>query len=184
MENVKINFSQSESIIKTKKNIYFKTIYDLFKISFGNNVKFCHIDLNANGKLNKILKINKTNIKNNNIGKLIYQIDINNNETKIFGKNFININNNKVQIIIKNKQYKLVEKIKNKENPFIIIKIKFLENIVNIGSMLKECKEIFSIRNISKLNIVNIDSLFFKCSSLIYIVDISNWNIKKITNTS
>ena len=65
------------------------------------------------------------------------------------------------------------------------IKIKFLDNIIYLNSMFKDCETLFSIHNFQNLNtkyLKTIHDLFSECNSLLFIDDISNWNINNINN--
>ena len=56
-----------------------------------------------------------------------------------------------------------------------IIKIKFLENIINIDCMFKECEMLSSVKSFSKFNtkyLRNVNFLFSGCCSLQKIDDI------------
>ena len=87
---------------------------------------------------------------------MIYQKDKDTIETKIFGKKFVQFNKNKGIIIIKNKQKKLEEKLEtNQKENYVSVKLKLLENIVDLNSMFKGCTTLYSISHISKLNEIN-----------------------------
>ena len=69
-----------------------------------------------------------------------------NNKIKIFNKRFIFNNLKRAKIIINNKQFELNENIIN-EKPIFIINIKFLDIIINLNSMFKDCDSLSSITN-------------------------------------
>ena len=152
---MRTNFVNNKLILKSNNNLDYKQIF--------NNGKSFHDFI--------IKKINgKENIKNknksfNNIGKMFYQNDEKNNETKIFGQKFVKTNNKKAKIIINNKQYNLREKIKNiKDNIIFKIKIKFLENMVNLDSMFKECDMLLKVEKFSNFKtnyLKNLNYLFY-----------------------
>ena len=58
------------------------------------------IDFNS---LNQIIEIKNCQFKKNKLTNFIYQTDKSNNETKIFGNNFISLNKKKSYLIIKTK---------------------------------------------------------------------------------
>ena len=68
------------------------------------------------------------------------------------------------------------EKIENKIfNIKFKIKLKFIENMINLDSMFKKCEMLLRIENFSKFNtkyLKNLNCLFSQCSSLTYIDDI------------
>ena len=91
-------------------------------------------------------------------------------EIKIFNKSFISNNIKRVKIIINNKKYKIEEKIQNEKQIFDI-KIKFLDNIIYLNSMFKDCKPLYSVFNFQNFNtkyLKEIFGLFEGCSSLKY----------------
>ena len=102
---------------------------------------------------NKILKLSLGNKINNkliqkNIAKMKYKKTENMNENNILNKIFISKNIKRAKVIINNKQYDLKEKIDNKLNKDDKIKIKFLDNIININSMFKDCESLSSVYNL------------------------------------
>ena len=141
---------------------------------------------------NKILKLSLGNKINNkliqkNIAKMKYKKTENMNEKNILNKIFISNNIKRAKVIINNKQYDLKEKIDNKLNKDDKIKIKFLDNIININSMFKDCESLSSVYNLQYLNtkyLKSIKNLFDGCSSLLNIDDISNWNINNVNDIS
>jgi hypothetical protein len=94
------------------------------------------------------------------------------NEKNILNKIFISKNIKRAKVIINYKQYDLKEKIDNKLNKEDKIKIKFLDNIININSMFKDCELLSSVYNLQNLNtkyLKSIKNLFDGCSSLLYV---------------
>ena len=135
--------------VKIRENSKYNTILELLKLSIGNNIT----NLNYNKKespnqnLEIIVSYNKKYIKKNN-GKMIYKNTENNKnkEIKIFDKEFISNNIKRAKIIINNKKYDLKEIIENQKQSFKI-EIKFLDNIIYLNSMFKDCKSLYSIYN-------------------------------------
>ena len=182
---MKIHFSKRELIIRNINKSNNKRIFDLFNNSIGKNLLYFD-----NKSSNQNIEMKKKQL-NNNIIKLKYKINEKNNEIKILGTKFVIININKVKIILYNKKKNLVEKINHKvKNISLKIKLKFLDNIINIDSMFKNCKMLYNIKDFSNINIKyinSINSLFYGCSSLILgddIYDISNWNTRNIYDMS
>ena len=168
-------FIQNDLLFKYSKNLRDKKLFKLFIISIGKEKEY----------LNQIKRIEYKNhivkrkaLDNNNIGKLVYKIDEKNKETKIFEKEFVITNKNRAKIILNNRQKNLVEKIKiEKIKIKFIVKIKFLENIIDIKCMFKGCNMLSSVKNFSKFNtknLRNLNSLFYGCSSLQKVNDIFN----------
>ena len=177
---MKCNFIQIK--IKDKNCIHSENL-KLFKASIGKDI----INLNYNKKesSNKNLKIiyNKIYIKKN-IGKMIYKTNENNKKIKILNKRFISNNMKRAKIIINNKLSNLRGNIKNKSK-FFKIKIKFVDNIIKLNSIFKECKSLYSVHNFKYINTIylkTIYDLFYGCSSLLYIDDISDWNINNVND--
>ena len=170
---------------KDKSNIYIKN-NELFKLSVGNNIINLNYNINKEESSNQNIKIiyDKNFIKKN-IGKMIYK-KTDNNKITIFNEEFKSNNMKRAKIIIKNKQYDLKGNIQNQKQIFKI-KIQFLDNIIKLNSMFRECKSLFSVHNFNNLNtkyLKAIYDLFYGCNSLFYIDDISNWNINNINNIS
>ena len=181
---MKFNFIHTK--LKDNINIELNNnkMIELFKLSFGNNVNNLNYDKYKKESSKKNLEIiySKKYIKKN-IGKMIYKNIENIKEIKILNNIFISNNKEKARIIINNKQYKLKENIENIKQIFKI-KIKFLDNIIFLNSMFRDCESLFSVYNLQNINtkyLKTIYDLFAGCSSLLYINDISNWNIIKIT---
>ena len=161
---------------KDKNNNNLNIILELFKLSIGNNI----INLNYNKNKNKFSNQNiqiiyyQKYIKKN-VGKMIYKnLDL--NSIKIFDKEFISNNIKRANIIINNKEYKLKGNIENSEFK-TFVKIKFLDNIINLNLMFEGCKSLSHIYNFQNLNtkyLKTINGLFYGCDSLIYINDISS----------
>ena len=66
---------------------------------------------------------------------------------KLLDKLFIRNNIKRAKIIVNSKQYELKENILNKSH-FFKIKIKFLDNIIELNSMFENCKLLYSINNL------------------------------------
>ena len=166
-------------ITKTKNGIKYssKRKGELLYTSMGKK-KFNNFPNNTvdSKLLNEILEINKTK---NNVMKFMYQIDENDNKTKVFGEKFISsCNEKKTYLIIKNKKTKLLREINNGKENIFTIKFKNLDNMVNINSLFENCNTLLSLTDISKLRtnyVKNMNSLFSGCSSLIFLDDISKW---------
>ena len=81
----------------------------------------------------------------NNIIKLKYRTDIIHKATEILNREFVEISKNKAKIVLNNKQYNLKAKVRNKNIKISFkIKIKFLENVINLDSMFNGCEMLIS----------------------------------------
>ena len=112
------------------------------------------------------------------------------NIIKILDKEYISNNIKRAIIIVNNKEYKLKENIEYcglKALYSVKIKIKYLDIIINLNSMFKNCKSLSSIYNFKNMNTKYLKALyglFYGCYSLTYIDDISGWNLNKVKNIS
>ena len=114
---------------------------------------------------------------------MIYKATENMKEIKILDTEFIKNNIERAKIILNNKQYNLKKKIKIKIYKIYKIKIKFLDNIIYLNSMFKDCESLSSVYNFQNLNTKFLNSiydLFNGCCSLLNIDDISIWNLNNI----
>ena len=172
--------------LKDKSKIDLNKILDLFKLSFGNYITNLNYNKKKKGFLEQNLEISYyKNFIKKNIGKMIYK-DIENKKIKIFNEKFISNNMKRVKIIANNKQYEIKGIVENQRQSFKI-EIKFLDNIIKLNSMFKDCKSLSKVYNFENFNtkfLSSIFNLFEGCNSLIYIDDISNWNINNINNIS
>ena len=107
----------------------------------------------------------------------------------IFGEKFVKNNRNNCKMIIDNKEYNIKEKFKitNNNNDILNIKLKGIENIIDMSNMFKDCTSLLTLSDISKLNINNIidmSYMFNNCLLLSSLPDISKWNTNNVTNMS
>ena len=124
--------------------------------------------------------------KDININRIIYIINENTNEIKIFGYNFVNNNKNNIMLEIEGEEYELMEyyEIERNNNNKLEIKIKEIEKVINMGYMFEGCSSLLSLPDISKWNIINVNNIkymFSGCSSLSNLNGIDKWNTCKIT---
>ena len=82
---------------------------------------------------------------------------------------------------IDNKEYEITEKynIKSNNNNILKIKLKGIDNVINMSDMFYKCSSLLSLPDISKWNtnnITNMSVMFYECSSLSCLPDISKWN--------
>jgi len=175
--------------LKDRNNIKLnkKILLKLFKLSIEDKAN--NLDYNKNKKISSKQNLEIIYYKNNikkNIGKILYKVNKDDKEKqiKLFNMEFISNNIKRVRIIINNKQYKLAEYYKNKMNKTFIIKINFLDIIIHLSCMFKDCKSLYSFENFNFNNIKTIKGMFYGCSSLESLPDISKWNTKNINDIS
>ena len=141
------------NFIKTKIKDKNKNLLELYKLSLGNNVNSLYYNKNKieNSKQSLEIIYYKRYIKKN-IGKMKYKANENDKQIKIFNESFVLNNIKRAKIIINNKQYKLKKIIGNKIKTNFKIKIKFLDNIIKINSMFKNCKLLSYVNNFQNFN--------------------------------
>ena len=147
MKKMSINFIGVRIKDKTNININDNKSLELFKLSLGN--KITNLNYNKNNKeySNKNFEIiyYKKFIQKN-IGKMIYKRDEYRKYINIVNEKFILNNMKRTKIIINNKQNDLKGNIEN-EKQNLKIKIKFLDNIIYLESMFKDCRLLSSVNN-------------------------------------
>ena len=116
---------------------------------------------------------------------IIYDIN-GKNKIKIFGFIFVKINKNICKMIIDNKEFEIIEEynVKNNNNKELKIKLKGIDNVINMSYMFYGCSSLLSLPDISKWNtniVTNMSFMFYGCSSLLSLPDISKWNTNNIT---
>ena len=103
---------------------------------------------------------------------IIYKVDNNDNEIKIFGHDFVERNRNKCNIIYEDKEEELKEYMKVNTSWFskkinkLKIKLKGIINISNMSCMFKGCSSLTSLPDISKWNtyyVTNMSFMFCEC---------------------
>ena len=156
---------------KNNNNLNKNKILDLFKLSIGNNI------ISLNSKKNKSKSSNQ-NIQiiyyqkyiKKNLVKMIYTYLDNSNLIKILDKEFILNNIKRANIIMNNKEYKLKENLDYRElKTKYLIKIKFLDIIIDLNSMFKGCKtlsHIYKFQNLNAKYLKTLYCLFYGCYSL------------------
>ena len=168
--------------LKNKNNFSKNKITELFKLSIENKIIDLCYNKNRKESSNKNLEIiYYKKFHKKNIGKMYY-ILISYALIKIVNKIFILNNIKRARFIINNKADKLKQHILS-QKAFFKIKIKFLDIIINLNSMFKNCESLFSVNNFQNLNtkyLRKIYGLFAGCNSLSFIDGISNWRIDNI----
>ena len=97
-----------------------------------------------------------------NINYIINDKGRENKYIKIFGSKFVENNKNICKMIIDNKEYEISEKynnIENNNNNELKIKLKGINNVINMSGMFDECSSLSSLSDISKWNTYNVNNL-------------------------
>ena len=139
-------------------------------------------DNSYNEFIPRILKL--YNEMNKNEIDIVYNIPNNENEIKIFGKEFVKDNKDLCKIIYDNKEYNISEKFncKNiKENKFKF-KLKGINNIYILHSMFEGCSQLSNLSNFSNWDTTYtsfMQNVFKNCKCL-DLPDISDWNTSNV----
>jgi len=127
------------------------------------------------------IKINKNheNIEYNNEINIIYNINSEDEDEKedgihIFGEKFVENNKDKCKIVFKNKEYELMEYFyindyNNNKLKKLQIKLKYINNIIDMSYMFYICTSLSSLPDIYKWNtnnVTNMSYMFENCTSL------------------
>ena len=125
------------------------------------------------------------------VENLKYKIENNEKRVKIFGKDFSKINKNNFELIYNEEKIELSEflDLKNdkKGNKVIEIQLRKINNITNISMMFADCKQLISIKSVSKFetkNVTNMSFMFKGFSSLLFFGDISYRDISNFKDIS
>ena len=223
LNNLNLNYKIIKKIVDQydendykKKNYQIITTMNDIKSFSSNIIKDIDNIINNNnlGKLNNIQKLYYKMFPNNDFD-IAYVINKNEKEIRIFGDEFVKNNkNNNCKIEYEGEEIELQEKlkIKNFDKDFIMIKLKNVNNIINMKNMFSGCLNLKYLHKISLINtskVVNMSGMFYNCSklekiennldldisnvtdisgmfggctSLVEICDISNWDTSNIIN--
>ena len=195
IDKMNIYYKIYEDIINNyniKKRNY-EILYNLNKIKENNIEKELEniIKSDIKSKLNNIFDI-YTNMNFDEIN-IIYKVDENDNEIKLFDSDFVERHKNKCKLIYEGQEEELKEKMEIYTSWFgtridnLNIKLKGILNITDMSNMFFGCSSLLSLPDISRMNISNITNLsgiFRECSSLSSLPNISRWNISNATNLS
>ena len=115
----------------------------------------------------------------------------NDKKIRLFGYNFVVNNKQNCKIVVNGEEQELCEwldisNIKSKKY-LLEIKLKGINNIINMSYIFSNCTSLISCSNISKMNtikIIDMSYIFHNCSSLLYLPDISNWKTSNVINMS
>ena len=151
------NYIHIKSKDKNNNNLSKNKILELFKLSIGNNIT--NLNYNKISSNQKIQIIYYQKCIKKNVGKMKYIFLDGFNSIKILDKTFISNNIKRAKIIMNNKEYKLKENIEYSELN-TLVKIKFLDNIICLNSMFKDCKSLSHIYNFQNLNTKYLKTLY------------------------
>jgi surface protein len=182
------------------KNRNLETIFNIKEIYESENVRE-NLDEIIYSKdfheaVEKILKVyNLINLKQNTIIYEYNELDIElfndnigKNKIKLFGKKFVENNKNICRIEYNGKEYDIQETIdiKNiKEKNKFEIKLKGIENVIDMSEMFSNCVSLKYLPDISQWDtskVTNMNKMFYNCFSLKSFPDISQWDTTKVTD--
>jgi len=142
--------------------------------------------MNENIKKKMIYLINIFDRYSNQIN-IIYEINKEENDLKIFGSKFIE-NNKNCLMMINNKIHKIKENIINDKKRKNLKIILFTDKTIkDMNSMFLGCEQLLSLPDISKWNsnkVTNMSHMFYECQQLSSLPDISKWNTNNVNNIS
>ena len=119
---------------------------------------------------------------------IIYKINKDENNLKIFGSKFVE-NNKNYLIMLNNKINKIKENhiIKDKKRNNLKILLFTEKDIKDMSFMFSICEQLSSLPDISKWNtnnVTNMSFMFNECKQLLSLPDISKWNTNNVINMS
>ena len=171
---------------------------DFIKEQFGIEIKCEKPDLKTVSEDNNdIVFINyepenhiKKHIPKNKKVGIIYNVneeDIDEDGyVNILGKNFVEVNNNKVSLVINGKEENLCHKYKLNKG-INSIEFIFKEKIQNYSYLFYDCTSLSDIDMLKDWDVssaTNLDCLFYGCSSLKDIYGLKKWNVKNVNHFS
>ena len=106
--------------------------------------------------------------------KIIYDFNKEDKYVKIFESEFVKNNKNICKMIIDNKEYEITEQynIENYINNELKIKLKGINNIIDLSHMFRECRSLSFLSDISKWNTNNVTDMkymLYGCSNIIFL---------------
>ncbi len=178
-------------------NINYEILYNYNKIDESRIINDINQIINSenNNKIKNILDIYDKMVNQYKDKITInYEINDDDDEVNLFGKEFVENNINNCKLIIEDKEYELMEyfeikNLKNKStNNILSVELNGIQNITNMSNMFGNLSsQIISIPDISNWNTINVtdmSSLFKECTNLNSIPDISTLNTANVTNMS
>ena len=154
-----------------KPNRSYEMLNNMYKINNNDvmkDIKRIVGENNLKNKINMIYDIidKEENFDNNEL-TLIYKINKDDKEIKIFDSVFVKNNKNICKIKYENEEYELTEYFKvDSKNEKLEIRLKGFKNIINANKMFYGCKALISMPDIIKLNLLNLrdkSEMFYEC---------------------
>ena len=193
VENMEMFYKISENIINNYCNNYtnYSILQNVFDINNNiikelENIEECDYGYNINKILYFYNEMEEKNIETEITYEFLLVSD-NDEKIKIFGDKFIDNNLYKCKIIYDDNEYDLNNDFYpnfNYSNDFQI-KIKGINNIINMSYMFENCtniKSIYDLNNIDTSKVINMKNMFDNCVSLTNISNINNWNTSNVMN--
>ena len=199
IQNIEQYFQIYNKIVNNFENdeINYEILNNLNEIMNNNNILKDIININKQNnikhKLNNIIemydKMSKKTIEENNEISIIYKINENDNEIKIFDSAFVKNNKKWCKISHEDKEYNLSTNFnikginKDMYDINLELKLKNIKKITNMSHMFSNCSSLISLPDINKWEtskITNMNYLFFGCSSLSSLPDISSWDTSNV----
>ena len=174
IQKAQLNSEEVFFLVKGKLNPD-EAIKDLMGNEENNNLL---VQVGFNNMINEQKENNELNSMT-----LIYEVDKNAIEIKLFDYNFVQINMDNCYLLINNSKLNLCsflsldENIK-KEN-ILIVKIIETKPITDMSFMFRECKKLKALTDISKWDTKNVSKMrymFSDCASLEFLPGITKWN--------
>ena len=128
-------------------------------------------------------EMNNKKIEKKNEINLVYFTE-NEGAENIFGKNFVEINKNNIELIINGKLTALtnIYPLQKGEN---IIKMNIKNKLTNLNNMFNDCTKLINIEDLKYLNTKEVDDysyMFWECRSLSDITPLEFWNVSNGKN--
>ena len=154
-----------------KPNRSYEMLNNMYKINNNDvmkDIKRIVEENNLKNKINMIYDIidKEENFDNNEL-TLIYKINKDDKEIKIFDSVFVKNNKNICKIKYENEEYELTEYFKvDSKNEKLEIRLEGFKEIINANKMFYGCKALISMPDIIKLNLLNLgdkSEMFYEC---------------------
>ena len=161
------------------------------KFKNKNNVRFMLYNCKSLNNLDLSWYYEYNNIYTNNIFgstmTIIYNINKNEDEIKLFGDKFVGNNKDNCFLLIEGKKenlrsYWCLNK-NQKEKSFFEVKLIEIRTITNMSYMFSWCNSLNNLLDLSDWdtkNVTDMSWMFYKCISLKNLPDISKWDTKNV----
>ena len=165
------NFVKKHNVIKDNNNINNNTKYNIQNLNVIDDEITIEYDISGNIILNYLFS----------------------KKIKIFGENFVKNNKDLCKLYIFGEEYELCSYFNKKEirlnKDKLKIKLRGINNVIDLSGMFEECSSLLSLPDISKWNtsnnIINMRKMFYGCSSLLSLPpEFSNLNTSNVEDMS